>query len=49
MIDKLVEVRYLIEKSGKKVGDVVEVPESLAEFLVKKGDASFVLLVGGEK
>lgn len=37
-----IKARYLIEKSGKKVGDIVEVDKKLADFLVKKGDVELV-------
>ena len=42
MKDKKVKLKWLIEKSGKKVGDIVEVSEEMADFLVAKGDAEFM-------
>ena len=39
---KDIKVRWVKEKSGKKVGDIIKVEEEMAKHLVEKGDVEYV-------
>ena len=42
MSEKKVQVVWLKEKSGKKIGDIIELSKNMADFLEKRGDARII-------